>query len=213
MTATLRTPRPTEKFDTSDKIFTHLEGKTLVMEGVNIPSHPNGLDEDVNFEGVTQCYTKVEMSVASGNFQVTSTLGTLRDAPAKYSKGTCNHAVANGTAQVFTASNAVLIENVKADATCFDITLSYTGFKQVGRGSASADGKTLTLELYFRGSGLGCYLRARVRWARLPSSSPRVRSLVTRSKSTPSPRSSTGSTRLACPVAFSRGVYDVVVEG
>jgi hypothetical protein len=142
------------KFDSADNIRNYLEGKKLLMEGTNIPTHPNGLDEDVNFEGVTQCYTKVEMSVASGNFQVTSTLGTLRDAPTKYSKGTCDHAVANGTPQVFT-SNAVLIENVKADATCFDITLSYTGFKQVGRGSASADGKTLTLELYFEGAASG----------------------------------------------------------
>jgi hypothetical protein len=150
-------PPPVPKFDTADNIRTYLEGKKLLMEAANIPSHPNGLDEDVNFDTATQCYQKVEMAFSGGNFQVTSTLGTLRDAPARFSRGTCDHAVVNGTPQVFT-SNAVLIENVATDATCFDITITYTGFKQVGRGNMSADGKTLTLELFFEGgaSGANC---------------------------------------------------------
>lgn len=143
------------KFDTADNIRTYLEGKALLMEGNSIPSHPNGLDEDVNYGSATQCYNKVEMKFASGNFAVTSTLGTLRDAPTTLSRGTCDRATVSNT-QSFT-SNTVAIENVSADASCFDITISYTGFKQVGRGNMSADGKTLTLELFFEGAtGANC---------------------------------------------------------
>lgn len=142
------------KFDTESNIRTWLEGKKLLMEGANIPSHPNGIDEDVNAGQATQCYTKVEMAVASNNFQVTSTLGTLRNAPTVGSKGECDHATVNGSPLNFT-STVSLIENVKADASCFDITITYTGFKQVGRGKLSADGKTLTLELFFEGAASG----------------------------------------------------------
>lgn len=142
------------KFDTEGHIRTWLDGKKLLMEGANIPSHPNGLDEDVNYGSATQCYTKVEMVVANNNFQVTSTLGTLKNAPAVGNKGECDHATANGSPLSFT-STVSLIENVKADASCFDITITYTGFKQVGRGSLSEDGKTLTLELFFEGAASG----------------------------------------------------------
>lgn len=148
-------PQPTvPKFNTESNIRTHLEGKKLLMEGANIPSHPNGFDEDVNYGSASQCYQKVEMNVANGNFQVTSTLGTLRDAPAVGNKGTCDHAVAAGNPLNFT-STASLIENVKDDASCFDISITYTGFKQVGRGSLSEDGKTLTLEIFFEGQAVG----------------------------------------------------------
>ncbi len=146
------TPNPpaVPKFDTADNIRNYLEGKKLLMEGSNIPSHPNGYDEDVNYGSATQCYQKVEMVVASNNFQVTSTLGTQE-------QGMCDHTKAMGTPLTFT-STAVLIENVKADATCFDISITYPSFKQEGRGSLSADGKTLTLEIFFetQASGATC---------------------------------------------------------
>lgn len=150
-------PPAVPTFDTADNIRNFLEGKKLSMEGASIPAYPNGYDEDVNYGSATQCYQKVEMTVASGNFAVTSTLGTLRDAPNLGNKGVCDHEVAAGTPQSFT-SKAALIENVKADASCFDVSFDYGTFKQAGRGNVSADGKTLTLELYFEGqaSGANC---------------------------------------------------------
>jgi hypothetical protein len=141
------------KFDTADNIRNYLEGKTLLMEGDNIPAFPNGYDEDVNYGAATQCYQKVQITVSGGNFHVSSNLATLRDAPAVLNKGTCDHAAVSG-AQNFD-STAVLIENVAADASCFDISVTYAGFKQVGRSKISADGKTVTMELYFEGKATG----------------------------------------------------------
>jgi uncharacterized protein (DUF2141 family) len=146
-------PEPAQKFDTPEKISAHLEGKTLVMEGVNIPSHPNGFNEDTNFGAATQCYEKVAINVSGGNFAVTSTLGTLRDAPTVNSTGNCEP-VAVGTPLSFT-STAVLIENVKGDGECFDISVTYPSFKQVGRASFSDEGKTLTMELFFENQAVG----------------------------------------------------------
>ena len=60
------------------------------MDGANIPSHPNGYNQNINYGSATQCYQKVEMNVSGGNFAVTSTLGTLRDAPTVGSAGTCD---------------------------------------------------------------------------------------------------------------------------
>jgi hypothetical protein len=145
-------PPPVPTFNTADNIRTWVEGKKLLMEGANIPSHPNGYDEDVNYGSATQCYTKVEMNVSGGNYTVTSTLGTLRDAPTVLSKGVCDHTVAAGNPLNFT-STAVLIE--PADANCFNVSFTYPGFKQVGRGSMSADGKTLSLELFFENDAVG----------------------------------------------------------
>lgn len=139
--------------DPNTQVGTKLEGKTLVMEGANIPSHPNGFNEDMNLEGGTQCYSKTTMQVGNNTYTVTSILGTLRDAPKKFDIGTCDHAAAGATAQ-FT-SQAVLIENAKADLSCFDATYTYNGFGQEGRGSLSADGKTLKLELFFTGQATG----------------------------------------------------------
>lgn len=154
-------PEPTQKFDTPAKIQAHLEGKTLVMEGVNIPSFPNGFNEDTNYGSATQCYEKVSMNVSGGNFAVTSTLGTLRDAPNVGNVGTCDHSVAAGTPLSFT-STAVLIENVKSNGSCFDISVTYPSFKQAGRAKLAGDGKTLTLELFFEGQAVGANCAAGV---------------------------------------------------
>ncbi|ADO68090.1 hypothetical protein [Stigmatella aurantiaca] len=139
-------PPPATKFNTADSIRTYLDGKSMLMEGENIPSHPNGYSEDVNYGSASQCYQKVMMTNSGGNFTVNSTLATIRDTG-------CDHNAVSGN-QSFT-STGVLIENVKEDASCFDITLTYVGFKQVGRGVLSQDGKTLTLELYFEGQASG----------------------------------------------------------
>lgn len=141
------------KFNTADKINTFLEGKTLTMTGANIPSHPNGYDEDVNYGSATQCYQSVSMQVAAGTYNVTSVLGTLRDASQPGTRGTCDHDTKSATLNFSTT--AVLIENVAADGSCFDVTYTYTGFKQVGRGKITQDGSTVLLELFFEPQATG----------------------------------------------------------
>lgn len=136
-------------FDTAARINAYLEGKVLKMEGDNIPSHPNGFDEDVNYGQATQCYKSVTMTVASGNYNVTSVLGTLRNAPTTGNRGECDRTAAL-TELTFT-SRSVLVENVAADGNCFDVSYDYGTFKQEGRGQVSKDGKTLKVELFFGG--------------------------------------------------------------
>ncbi|MGC3999900.1 MAG: hypothetical protein QM767_21650 [Anaeromyxobacter sp.] len=53
------------------------------------------------------------------------------------------------------SSTNVLIENVAGNATCFDVTVTYTGFAQEGRGRFLDDGDTLELELFFSGQATG----------------------------------------------------------
>lgn len=139
------TPPPAKKFDTPAKILAHLEGKTLVMTGDNIPSHPNGYSEDLNLGSYTQCYAKVAMAVNSGIFNVTSDLATVTD-------GACDHVKA--TEQTFSTTN-VLIENIQGDGECFDVLFTYTSFQQEGRGRISPDGTTVTLELFFKDQAVG----------------------------------------------------------
>jgi hypothetical protein len=52
-------------------------------------------------------------------------------------------------------STAVLFENFKNNGACFDMTATYSAFQQEGRGSISADVKTLTLELFFKDQATG----------------------------------------------------------
>jgi len=133
--------------NSSANILAFLEGKTLLMEGANIPSHPNGYSEDMDFGASSQCYQKVTMSVAGGNFKVDSIPGTITD-------GVCHHDVAKNPLS-FT-STTVLIENVAADGSCFDVTFSFPGgLVQEGRGGFTADQKTLKLELFFKSQATG----------------------------------------------------------
>jgi hypothetical protein len=141
------------KYNTAEKLATFFEGKTMVMQGDNIPSHPNGFSEDLDLGSVSQCYNKVTLSVAGGNYNAVSIRGTLRDTATSGVKD-CDHATAAGEAGNFT-STAVLIENVKEDGSCFDVTYTYLGFKQEGRGVVSQDGKTVKLELFFEGRATG----------------------------------------------------------
>lgn len=138
---------------TAAKINAYLEGKTMTMQGADIPSHPNGFSEDLNFGASSQCYAKVVISQLAGQFNVTSDLGTIVANADGGPVGECDHVKANTAS--FT-STAVLIENVQGNADCFDITATYNGFKQEGRGKISADGKTVTLELFFAATGHRC---------------------------------------------------------
>jgi hypothetical protein len=141
------------KYNTPDKVNTYLEGKTLTMTGANIPSHPNGFDEHVNYGQATQCYNTVTMVVSGGNYAVTSKLGTLLGASTVGSRGTCDRGAQSG--ELSFTSTVILVENVKEDGSCFDFTATYNGFGQEGRGQISQDGKTLKLELFFANQATG----------------------------------------------------------
>jgi hypothetical protein len=145
-------PPPT--LTTPTAITTYLEGKTWKMEGADIPTHPNGYNENQNLGAATQCYNKVLIAVAGGNWSTTSTLGTLTGAPNAGEIGTCNRSLPLATLAPFT-STAILIENVEGNGACFDVRATYTGFAQEGRAKFSADGRTLTLELFFDGQSTG----------------------------------------------------------
>ena len=140
-----------ELFDTAAKITAHLEGKTVVMAGDAIPSHPNGFDENTNFGSSSQCYNNVTMSPSSAMWHVVSTLGTLTGAPMPGDTGMCDHATPAG--EVTFDSTAILIANVTAD--CFDFTATYVGFAQEGRGKLTAGGATLSLEIFFKDQATG----------------------------------------------------------
>lgn len=143
----------TGRFGSGAKISAYLEGKTLTMTGAAIPSHPNGLDEDVNFGQATQCYHSVSMSMLSGRFRVISELGTLSDAPSSGDHGTCDHDTM--AAELMFDSTAVLLENARDNGGCFDFTITFPGFGQEGRGALSEDGATLVLELFFKDNAIG----------------------------------------------------------
>jgi hypothetical protein len=134
---------------TSSLIFAYLDGKTFDMTGTNIPTEPNGFNENLNLGAATQCYNDVTITEASQNFTITSKLGTLQNKPADGSivGGTCDRTTVSSTYPA--TSTLVNITNVKNNAECFDIDITFNGYGQEGRGSISADGKTLKLELYF----------------------------------------------------------------
>ena len=142
------------KLDTANAINTWIEGKTLVMTGADIPTHPNGYNENVNYGSATQCYNKTTIGVLSGTWNVASKLGTLNGAPNVGTVGTCDRATIKGSDVTF-SSSTVLVANVQGNATCFDVTVTYTGFSQEGRGKISADGKTVVMELFFGGKATG----------------------------------------------------------
>lgn len=142
------------RFSTSSKILAYLDGRTLTMTGANIPSHPNGFNEDANLGQATQCYHSTVMQVSAGGFNITSELGTLEGAPNVNDVGTCNHDTVAGAPAMF-ASTAVLIENVQGNGECFDFNITFAGFAQEGRGKINADGTTLVLELFFKDQAVG----------------------------------------------------------
>lgn len=146
---------PGPRFTTPQEIGAYLEGKTLLMTGENIPSHPHGYDEDINYGSATQCYKSVTKQVSDGTHHETLVLGTLRDAPTVGSRGECDHDTASSTLNLSTTS--VLIENVQADGSCFDVQFTYPGFRTEGRGSLSQDGLTLSLELFFADQATGIH--------------------------------------------------------
>lgn len=155
MTPDAGTPRrATPRFSNGDQILTFLDGKRLVMDGEAIPTHPNGFDENENFGQATQCLHRVTMAISAGAFRVSTDLGSLRDAPNPEDVGTCDRDTPSGDVVTFDTT-AALVEEVADEGRCFDITLTYVGFGQEGRGSISEDGETMLLELFFRDQAIG----------------------------------------------------------
>ena len=139
--------------DTAAKIEGFLDGKAMIMAGDDIPSHPNGFFQDLNAGQATQCYHRVEMSLAGTNFHVKSALGTLQDAPNTGDVGTCDHE--SMSTELKFDSTSYLVENIEGDAECFDFTVTYTGFGQEGRARITEERTVLELEIFFKDSASG----------------------------------------------------------
>lgn len=143
----------TNDFGSVAKIEAFLEGKTLLMAGDDLCSHPNGFDANTNLGQATQCYHSVEIAVLAGRWTTRSVLGALSGAPEVGDVGTCD-TDAEGAPLEF-ASTAVLIANVSGNGDCFDVTATYPGFGQEGRGQIAPDGQTVYLEFYFKDTAVG----------------------------------------------------------
>lgn len=151
---TARDATASNPYNTVAAVKAFFNGKTMVMEGSNIPTHPQGADENMNLDAATQCLHKVTIKLNEGPaLAITTDFGTLNGAPTKFSVGTCDRTTKTTTLQ-FTTS-AVLIEHVAPDGRCFDITATYLGFAQEGRAMISADGKSAKFELYVQGVATG----------------------------------------------------------
>ncbi len=137
-------------FRNGSRIAAYLEGKRLVMEGANIPTDPNGFNENINFGQATQCYVKTEMAQVGGRVTVSSDLGTLRDAPMTGDRGMCDRTALSN--RLVFDSTAVVFDG---NGDCFDFTITYPGFGQEGRGRIRADGSLLELELFFKDQASG----------------------------------------------------------
>jgi poly(hydroxyalkanoate) depolymerase family esterase len=141
------------QFGSASALESYLDGQTLVMEDGEIPAYPNGFDENINFGQATQCYHRVMISPLAGRWTVTSDLGTLVGAAEVGDVGTCDHATLSSTLEF--VSTAVLIENVAADGSCFDVTMTFPGFGQEGRASLDEAAGTVTMELFFKDQAVG----------------------------------------------------------
>jgi hypothetical protein len=137
--------------DSASDILDYLEGKTLTMEGAAIPSHPFGFDERTNLGANTQCYQRVTLGQSGGNWAFETVHGTLNDAPNVNDTGTCDHTTSSR--QLTVVSTALGFENVMSS--CFDVTITFNNFGWEGRGTFSADGRALSLELYFPNQASG----------------------------------------------------------
>jgi hypothetical protein len=135
-------------------VLAFLDGKTLVMEPDGVPSHPNGFDANINYGQATQCIHRVVMTESAGNFRLMTEMATLEGAPQTEDVGRCDRATPNGQTFSFDTT-AAHVENTKDDGSCFDLTLTYAGFGQEGRGGFSPDKTILYLELFFRDQAIG----------------------------------------------------------
>lgn len=141
------------RFDTAAKIMSYLDQKTLLETGSDLPSHPFGIVDNVNYGAATQCYNRITLSVAGGVIHNQIRLGTLLNAPSAGDQGTCDHNTLSS--EVSYSSTAFAIDHVVGNGECFDVDVTYPAFATVGRGTISADGGVLRLELFFQGQATG----------------------------------------------------------
>lgn len=139
------------RLDTPARIDAYLEGKTLTMEGANIPTSPNGYSQDVNYGAASQCYRNTVIKVGGSNFTVSAQLGTVRaldgGTPATLERGLCDKTTGDTFGPI--TSTVVAYNNVKGNAECFDIDITFaSSASQEGRG-AFVDGG-VNLELFFK---------------------------------------------------------------
>lgn len=146
-TPDMGTPDMGTSLMTEAEIKAFLEGKTMVMAGMDIPTEPNGFNENLNLGAATQCYNSSTIVVMGGQFQVTSMLGTIANMM-------CDRDTVSATAGPFT-STALTLSNIMGNAECFDVDAAYTGFAQEGRARIAADGTTVEMELFFMGQATG----------------------------------------------------------
>ncbi len=144
----------TPTLTSASAISTYLDGKTWVMTGDDLAPFPLGYNPNMNLGAATQCIKRTQLAISAGTWNVTTQLGTLNGAPAVLDVGTCDHTLQAGSDLAFPSTN-VLVENVQGNGECFDVTITYTGFTQEGRGRFSADGRTMDLQLYFATQATG----------------------------------------------------------
>jgi hypothetical protein len=148
------------KLDTQDHILTYLTGKTIVMEGANIPSDPNGYNANVYYGAGSQCYKKVNLTFSATGTEVTAQLGAVKPTDggvfvaADVGKtGVCD--TSSTTPYDSMPSSTLTLTNIKNNGECFDFNVSYTSLAQTGRGSLV--GQTLKLELFVGNAGTVAY--------------------------------------------------------
>jgi len=124
-----------------------------VETGADIPTYLFGLNENVNNGAATQCVDNYTFqiiagaSTASDTWNCTYLVGTLNGATTAGSTGTCDNTAISSNGST---SDSVAISNVQGNGTCFDVD-AFNGNSTInwsGRGSISADGKTVSLEVY-----------------------------------------------------------------
>ena len=135
------------------EINAYLAGKSWLMTGADIPTHPLGLDENQNWGSATQCINETAIAT-NADWVVNTKLGTLSGTTNPGDIGTCNNATAAGSPLTFTTT-AVLVENVEGNGACFDLFVNYGSFQQEGRAMFNADGTVMTLEIFFAGGATG----------------------------------------------------------
>lgn len=141
---------------TPSALHTFFDGAELVEESRNLPSHPHGIADNVNYGSATQCYQSIRLDIVGRTVENHMVLGTLTGAPATGSTGTCDHATAQSELRF--SSTAFVISNVQGNGECFDLEVTYAGFGVQGRGAISPDGNTARLEIYFKdqATGISC---------------------------------------------------------
>ncbi|MEL6546408.1 MAG: hypothetical protein AAFQ82_17410 [Myxococcota bacterium] len=118
-------------FSSQTAILSFLDGKTMVMEGANVPA---GLKIPI-----TGCIDRTEIDIVSETLTVTSDVGAV--------VGDACDFTSVSTADSF-VSTAVSFTNVASDGSCFDVEITYPGLAQEGRGAINADGTEFLFEVF-----------------------------------------------------------------